>query len=105
MRVAKIPVETAKFFNMGVAAFSSLLGTFSQTLAVLLVLFIVHQLFIWVDQDPEVAFERGALIFEVVEITGTPSASAGTPSSTLSTRAFCPSGTRCPTTWSSRSSS
>lgn len=69
MRVAKIPVETGKFFNMGVAAFSSLLGTFSQTLAVLLVLFIVHQLFIWVDQDPEVAFERGALLFEVVEIT------------------------------------
>ena len=68
MRVAKIPVETAKFFNMGVSAFSTLLGTFSQTLAILLVLFIVHQLFIWVDQDPEVAFERGALVFEVVEI-------------------------------------
>ena len=43
MRVAKIPVETLKFFNLGVAGFSSLLGAFSQTLAVLLVLFIVNE--------------------------------------------------------------
>jgi hypothetical protein len=36
--------------------------------AVLLLLFIVHQLFLWVDQDPERAFERAAFILEVAEI-------------------------------------
>ena len=36
---------------------------------VLLLLFILHQLFIWIDEEPDVAFERAALVFEGVEIT------------------------------------
>ena len=39
-----------------------------QLLAILLLAFIVHQLFLWVDRDPEVAFERAALAFEVAEV-------------------------------------
>ena len=35
---------------------------------VLLLLFILHQLFIWVDEDPDIAFERAALLFEVAEV-------------------------------------
>ena len=31
--------------------------------------FIIHQLFLWVDQDPEIAFDRAALLFEVAEVT------------------------------------
>ena len=39
-----------------------------QLLAILLLAFIVHQLFLWVDRDPEVAFERAALAFEIAEV-------------------------------------
>lgn len=35
---------------------------------VLLLLFILHQLFIWVDEEPDVAFERAALVFDVAEV-------------------------------------
>ena len=38
-------------------------------MCVLLVLFIVHQLFVWIDQDPDVAFERAGLFFEAAEVT------------------------------------
>lgn len=27
------------------------------------------QIFVWIDRDPETAFDRGALLFEVAEIT------------------------------------
>tara|TARA_B110000211_G_scaffold67350_1_gene77840 strand:- start:197 stop:1729 length:1533 start_codon:yes stop_codon:yes gene_type:complete len=36
---------------------------------VVLLLFILHQLFIWVDQDPDVAFERAALLFDGAEVS------------------------------------
>ena len=31
-------------------------------------IFIVHQLFVWVDEDPDIAFERAALLFEFTEV-------------------------------------
>jgi hypothetical protein len=68
-QVGSVPFEFATALNSGITAATSLIGTFSQTIAVLLVLFIIHQLFIWIDQDPEVAFERGALLFEIAEIS------------------------------------
>ena len=37
-------------------------------IAILLLAFIVHQLFLWVDRDPEIAFERAATLFEVAEV-------------------------------------
>lgn len=38
-------------------------------IAGMLVLFIVHQLFLWVDQDPDIAFERAGVFFEAAEVT------------------------------------
>ena len=35
---------------------------------ILLVLFLFHQLFVWIDEDPDVAFERAALLFDFTEI-------------------------------------
>ena len=35
---------------------------------VLLLLFIIHQLFIWIDEDPDIAFERAALVFDFTEV-------------------------------------
>lgn len=46
-----------------------LTGLLGQAAAVALLLFIVHQLFVWVDRDPEKAFERAALFLEIVEIS------------------------------------
>lgn len=37
-------------------------------LAILLILFILHQLFVWVDRDPEKAFDQAALGVEIAEI-------------------------------------
>jgi hypothetical protein len=47
----------------------SLLQSMSYLLAILLVIFVIHQLFLWVDSDPEIAFDRAALVFEAVEVT------------------------------------
>ena len=65
--------QTAKKFQNAVTK-STLRMTesafrFQYALITLLLLFILHQLFVWVDQDPDVAFERAALVFEGVEIT------------------------------------
>ena len=59
--------------------FSVVTNTVKQTISLaqglgflillLLVVFIIHQLFLWVDQDPEIAFDRAALLFEVAEVT------------------------------------
>lgn len=51
-----------------VQSISSQADRLGQLLAILLLVFIVHQLFLWVDRDPEVAFERAALAFEVAEV-------------------------------------
>jgi len=52
--------------TMGTAA---AIGQFYMAVLVLLLLFIVHQLFIWIDQSPDVAFERAAVLFEGAEVT------------------------------------
>ena len=44
------------------------MGSFG-VLVVFLLLFIVHQLFFWIDEKPESAFDQAALAFNVVEIT------------------------------------
>ena len=40
-----------------------------QFVLILLLLFIIHQLFVWIDEDPDIAFERAALLFDVAEVT------------------------------------
>ena len=61
--------EATKTTRSAIQTVQSVSQQFFYTLAILLVLFIVHQIFIWVDNDPEKAFDRGALVFEVAEIT------------------------------------
>tara|TARA_B110000902_G_C14292067_1_gene581434 strand:- start:2314 stop:3375 length:1062 start_codon:yes stop_codon:yes gene_type:complete len=61
--------ESTRIFRSSVSVAQSLSGQFFYVLAILLILFIVHQLFVWVDQDPETAFDRGALLFEVAEVS------------------------------------
>ena len=58
LQITKASIATAR----------SLTSEFSTLIAVVLVLFIVHQLFLWVDQDPDTAFQRAALFLEVVEV-------------------------------------
>ena len=47
----------------------SLLQSFSYLLGVLLVVFLIHQVFLWMDKDPEAAFDRAAVVFEAAEVT------------------------------------
>ena len=61
--------EQTKVFRTAIDTISKSFGVFSRTLAILLVLFIIHQIFIWVDQNPENAFNRAAFAFEVAELT------------------------------------
>ena len=84
--------ESTKVFRSAISTAQSIGQQFFYTLAILLVLFIVHQarrsnhtrthiefssasflraaqIFVWIDRDPEEAFDRGALLFEVAEIT------------------------------------
>ena len=68
-RWANSPFQTVQVFRTAVSVARDIGTSFLQTLATLLVLFIIHQLFVWVDRDPEAAFDRGALLFEVAEIT------------------------------------
>ena len=55
--------------NLSITKFSTALSGAYLYLTVLLVLFIIHQIFVWVDQDPDVAFERAGIFFEAAEIT------------------------------------
>ena len=41
----------------------------SRVLAIILLLFVLHQLFFWIDEKPEIAFDQAALAFDVVEVT------------------------------------
>lgn len=61
--------ELTRVFRSAIALSQNLAGQSFVALAILLVLFIVHQIFIWIDRDPETAFDRGALLFEVAEVS------------------------------------
>ena len=64
-RTAKRFQAAVRRATMGVVQAWSQLYLF---VIVLLVLFIIHQLFVWIDEDPDVAFERAALIFDYTEV-------------------------------------
>lgn len=61
--------EQTKVFRSAIQVAQSLGNQFLFILAVLLLVFIIHQLFVWATKDPEVAFERAAMIFELAEVT------------------------------------
>ena len=66
---SRLVPQTFAVVNAAVAAFRTLATNLLNVVVTLLLLFIVHQLFVWVDQEPEVAFDRAALLFETAEIT------------------------------------
>lgn len=68
-RVAQIPARTLEVVRTSVDTATKLGQSSLTLLSVLLVLFIVHQIFLWVDRDPEKAFDNGALLFEAAELT------------------------------------
>jgi hypothetical protein len=51
------------------AGVASRAGSLYIVILVLLLIFIIHQLFVWIDADPDIAFERAALLFDVAEVT------------------------------------
>jgi uncharacterized protein with PQ loop repeat len=57
-----------KVFNWIVIGFTRITSAIGLSVAVVLLLFVLHQLFLWVDQEPEKAFERAALLLEIAEI-------------------------------------
>jgi hypothetical protein len=61
-------VSRFKVFNWIIIGFTRITGVIGLSAAVVLLLFVLHQLFLWVDQDPETAFERAAFLLEVVEL-------------------------------------
>ena len=68
-RVRNLAPRSFAVLNTSINVAKEVGTTLLLVIATLLVLFIIHQLFIWIDQDPEVAFDRGALLFEVAEVT------------------------------------
>lgn len=56
-----------RVFNWIILGFTRITGYIGISAAVVLLLFIVHQLFLWVDREPEQAFERAALMLEIIE--------------------------------------
>ena len=68
-RVSAAPTESVKLVQTAVNTATKLSNQFSQLLAILLVLFLLHQIFLWLDRDPEKAFDQGALLFEITEIS------------------------------------
>jgi len=51
------------------AGVASRAGSMYMIILILLLIFIIHQLFVWIDADPEIAFERASLLFDVAEVT------------------------------------
>jgi hypothetical protein len=67
--VARRCLNLLSEFQKTQAAFFAVVYNASMYVVVLLLLFIVHQLFLWVDRDPETAFDRSVYLFEVAEIS------------------------------------
>ena len=68
-RLGRVPTESVKLVENAIKTSTRLMNQFSQLLAILLVLFLLHQIFLWLDRDPEKAFDQGALLFEIAEIS------------------------------------
>ena len=67
-RAERLPAATQGLVTAFVSGIGTLTGQVAQFTAVLLLLFIVHQLFLWVDASPEKAFDRAALFLSGVEV-------------------------------------
>jgi hypothetical protein len=67
-RIQQAPVQSVTAFTATVGAFSRVASVLALFVGVVLLLFVVHQLFIWFDQDPEKAFDQAAFFLEAVEL-------------------------------------
>ena len=56
-------------FFRSVAGVVNAITQWGLLLSVLLLVFLVHQIFLWIDQDPEAAYSRAATVFQVAELT------------------------------------
>ena len=68
-RVSNVPSQTMAIVEKSISTATRISQSTGQLLAILLVLFILHQIFLWVDRDPEKAFDNGALLFEIAELS------------------------------------
>lgn len=68
-RVSNVPLQTMEIVQQSIRTATRISQSTGQLLAILLVLFILHQIFLWVDRDPEKAFDNGALLFEAAELS------------------------------------
>lgn len=68
-RVSNVPLQTMEIVQKSISTATRISQSTGQLLAILLVLFILHQVFLWVDRDPEKAFDNGALFFEAAELS------------------------------------
>lgn len=67
-KIESLPVESLLVLRASINTFTGLISYVSVFVIAVLLTFVVHQLFIWVDRDPEAAFDQAASAFEVVEI-------------------------------------
>lgn len=66
-RLKSAPVEGLFVLRSGLGLVVGLVSYISTFTAIVLLIFIVHQLFIWVDKDPEGAFDQAAVLLEIAE--------------------------------------
>lgn len=67
-KIERLPVESLVVLRATINTFTGLVSYVSVFVIIVLLTFVVHQLFIWVDRDPEAAFDQAASALEVVEI-------------------------------------
>lgn len=67
-RIQQAPLATVTTFTLTVNAFTRTVGFAALFVGVVLLLFIIHQLGIWFDQDPELAFDQAAYFLEALEL-------------------------------------
>ena len=67
-RLKQAPVESLQVISTTIRLVSSVTSFGAQFTAIVLLTFVMHQLFIWIDKDPEAAFDQAAVILEVTEI-------------------------------------
>lgn len=67
-RLKQAPVETLLVLSTTIRLVTSVTSFVAQFTAIVLLTFVVHQLFIWIDKDPEAAFDQAAVLLEVTEI-------------------------------------
>ena len=66
-RVQTLPTRFTLFYRT-LRTFSSIANFVLRIAGILLAIYLVHQLFFWLSDDPEAAFDRGRFVVEVIEL-------------------------------------